>query len=155
MSGHTIIGEQMEGHAMYERMLNKQEIPTFDDLIRYSGESGTLWLELDRHLESEYKISRQIRFPYGKDYGWSAKYSVKSKHICDIFAENGAFAAFFQISFKAMNAVYGELGNCAKQVWENKYPCSSGGWIEFRVLNSEQLQDLKKIIHAKITVRSK
>ena len=140
---------------MYERMLNKQEVPTFDDLIRYCGERGVLWLALDKYLEDELRASRQIRFPYGSKYGWSAKYSVKNKHICDIFAENGAFAALFQISDKAMSTVYDELNAYAKDVWADKSPCSSGGWIEFRVLNEEQLQDLKKTIHAKVTVRAK
>ena len=140
---------------MYERMLNKQEVPTFDDLISHSGESGALWLALDDYLQSEFGASRQIRFPYGKDYGWGAKYSVKSKHICDVFAESGAFTVFGQVSSKAVNFVYSELSNYAKSVWEDKYPCASGGWISFRVLNGEQLSDAKKLLRAKITVRGK
>jgi hypothetical protein len=138
---------------MYERMLNKQEIPTFDELIRYSGDSGSLWLGLDRHMEDKYKVSKLIRFPYGKDYGWSVKYSIKSKHICDVFAENGAFTALFQVSDKAVATVHDELSDYGKDIWADKYPCASGGWIKFRVLNEEQLQDLEKIIHAKVTVR--
>ena len=137
---------------MYERMLNKQETPTFDDLIRYSGESGFLWLALDKYMKEKYNASKQIRFPYGKDYGWSVKYSVKSKHICDVFAENGSFTALFQVSSKAVDTIYDELGTYAKDVWAEKSPCASGGWIEFRVLNEEQLQDLEKIINAKVTV---
>ena len=140
---------------MYERMLNKQEVPTFDALIRYSGDSGLLWLELDTRMEEKYNMSRQIRFPYGKDYGWSVKYSIKSKHICDLFAETGAFTALFQVSDKAVDTIYNELGEYAKAVWADKSPCASGGWIEFRVLNKEHLQDLEKIIHAKVTVRAK
>jgi len=139
---------------MYERMLNKQETPTFDDMLAYSGNSSTLWLELEDYLQSEFKVSKQIRFPYGKDYGWSVKYSVKSKHICDVFAENNALAAFFQISEKAVGTVLDGLGEYATNIWEERSPCSSGGWISFRVLTSEHLQDLKKIIRAKITVRS-
>ena len=140
---------------MYERMLNKQEVPTFDDLIRHSGDRGPLWLELDRHMEEKHNASKQIRFPYGKDYGWSVKYSIKSKHICDVFAEYGAFAALFQVSDKAMSVIYDELGGYAKDVWADKSPCASGGWIEFRVLDEDQLGDLIKIIHAKATVRAK
>ena len=139
---------------MYERMRNKQETPTFDDLIRYSGYSGSLWLELDRRIVEKYNASKQIRFPYGKNYGWSVKYSIKSKHIGDVFAENGAFTALFQISTKAVDTVYDELNTYAKDVWADKSPCASGGWIQFRVLNEEQLQDLEKLIHAKVTVRS-
>lgn len=143
---------------MYERMLNKQEVPTFDDLIRHSGDSGDsgdLWLQLDKNMEEKYSASKKIRFPYGKDYGWSAKYSIKSKHICDVFAENGAFTALFQVTSAAIETVYEELDTYAKDIWENKNPCKGGGWIEYRVLNQGQLQDLEKIIHAKATVRAK
>ena len=140
---------------MYERMLNKQKIPTFDDLIHYSGDMGPLWLELDKRMEEKYNAAKQIRFPYGKEYGWSVKYSIKSKHICDVFAENGAFTALFQVSDKAMDTIYDELGAYAKDVWADKFPCASGGWIEFRVLNKERLCDLEKIIYAKATVRGK
>ena len=136
-------------------MLNKQVVPTFDELIRYCGDNGVLWLKLDKRMEEKYNVSRQIRFPYGKDYGWSIKYSIKSKHICDLFAENGAFAALFQVSDKAVDTIYNELGTYAKEVWADKNPCASGGWIEFRVINEQQLQDLEKIIHAKVTIRGK
>jgi len=144
-----------EGSVVYERMLNKQEQPTFEDLIAYSGERGALWLALDKHMKEKCNASWEIRFPYGKDYGWGVKYSVKSKHICDVFAEKGAFTALFQVSDKAVNTIYDELGGYAKEIWAEKYPCASGGWIEFRVLNEEQLQDLEKILYAKVTVRGK
>ena len=139
---------------MYERMLNKQEIPTFDDLIRHSGDCGNLWLHLDKNMEEKYNASKLIRFPYGKEYGWSVKYSIKSKHICDVFAESGAFTALFQVTSKAIDTIYDELNAYAKEIWEAKTPCKGGGWIEFRVLDQEQLQDLERIIHAKATVRT-
>jgi len=138
---------------MYERMLNKQEQPTFEDLINHCDEMGSLWLELDERLVSEFAVEKLIRFPYGNEYGWGVKYSRKSKHICDIFAENGAFAALFQVSQKAMDMVYDELSDYAKEIWDDRSPCKGGGWIEFRVLNHEQLNDLEKIIRAKITVK--
>ena len=124
-----------------------------DDLISHSGDCGNLWFQLDKDMEEKYNISKLIRFPYGKEYGWSVKYSIKSKHICDVFAENGAFTALFQVTTKAIETIYDELGAYAKDIWENKNPCKGGGWIEFRVLNKEQLLDLLKIIHAKATVR--
>jgi len=134
-------------------MLNKQEQPTFDEMICYCGDKGKLWLELDKRLVSEFDLEKLIRFPYGKEYGWGVKYSRKSKHICDIFAEDDAFAALFQVSQKAIDTIYNELGDYAKEVWAEKSPCKGGGWIEFRILSNEQLEDLEKIIRAKITVK--
>ena len=140
---------------MYERMLDKQDVPTFDDLIAHTGECGRLWLQLDQRMAEKYNAAKLIRFPYGKDYGWSIKYSIKSRHICDVFAENGAFTALFQVSTAAIDTVYESLSTYAKYIWADKSPCKGGGWIEYRVVNTEQLQDLEKIIHAKATVRGK
>ena len=136
-------------------MLNKQEVPIFDDLIKHSGDCGDLWLALDKRMEEKYSASKLIRFPYGKEYGWSVKYSIKSKHICDVFAENGAFTALFQISTKAVETIYEELDTYAKEIWEDKSPCKGGGWIEYRVLNQEQLRDLERLIHAKASNTNK
>ncbi len=140
---------------MYERMLNKQEQPTFENLIAYCGDSGGQWLALENYLQTEFDASKLIRFPYGKDYGWGVKYSRKNKHICDIFAENGAFTVFFQISSAAIDSMYSDMDEYAKEIWKDKYPCSSGGWVHFRVLNNEQLESVKKIIQAKMALRRK
>jgi len=138
---------------MYERMLNKQVSPKFEDLINHCGEMGDLWLELDERIVREFALTKLIRFPYGKEYGWSVKYSQKSKHVCDIFAESGAFAALFQVSDKAMDAIYDELSDYAKAIWADKSPCKGGGWIEFRVLKMKHLNDLEKIICTKIVTK--
>jgi len=138
---------------MYERMLNKQEQPTFEGLISHCGDMGVLWSELDELLVHKFALTKLIRFPYGKEYGWGVKYSRKSKHICDIFAESGAFAALFQVSDKAMDTIYDELDDYAKAIWADRSPCKGGGWIEFRVLSREQLEDLEQIISAKVMTK--
>lgn len=38
---------------MYEKMLNKQEVPSMEDLIAYCGANGTLFQELNSYLTEE------------------------------------------------------------------------------------------------------
>lgn len=140
---------------MYERMLDKQAVPSFEDMISYCGETGVLWLELDRYLKNELNVEDTIRFPYGNKYGWSKKYSCKSKHICDVFAENGAFMVLIRISNDAIEPIYKTLSDYGKASCDNKYPCGSGGWLNYRVTSKEQLKDLIKIIETKINKHSK
>ena len=135
---------------MYERMLNKQVVPSFDDLLNYAGERSSLWMALDAFLNEKFSASKLIRFPYGNEYGWAAKYSKKSKHICDIFAENSAFSVFFKVDSSAVEKIYDDLSDYAKAVWKDAYPCKNGGWIDFRVLEAGQLEDVKKIVCAKM-----
>ena len=138
---------------MYERILDKTISPTFDDLIAYSAPSGVLWLELDKHMRDVFTAQCQIRFPYGNKYGWSCKYCLKSKHICDIFAENGAFAVHFRISNQQLDSVYDTLSEYAKDICNNKYPCNGGGWLTYRVLSKAHLSDVKKLLSAKLNFK--
>lgn len=135
---------------MYERMLDKQTTPSFNDLLAYCGESSSLLELLDEWIKSQYAAQTQIRFPYGKNYGWSIKYSKGNKHICDIFAENGAFTLFMKISDKAFGSVQHDLSDYSKKVYESKYPCGDGGWIRYRITAKVHIEDAQKFILARI-----
>ena len=138
---------------MYERLLDKTISPTFDDLIAYSAESGVLWLELDKYLTDIISAQRQIRFPYGNKYGWSCVYRLKNKHICDAFAEKGAFALHFNISNQQINFVYDSLSKYAKDVCDNKYSCGEGGWLTYQILSKSHVNNAKKLLSAKMNVK--
>ena len=135
---------------MYERLLDKTLSPTLEDLISYSGKAGTLWLELDKYFTDTFSAQQMIRFPYGNTYGWSCKYSIKKKHLCDIFTEKEAFTIHFRISQKQLDSVYKDLSTYAKDVCDNKYPCSDGGWLTYRVLLKSHLIDAKKLLSSKL-----
>ena len=137
---------------MYERLLDKSIIPTFEALIDYSGEAGELWLKLDKHMIEVLYANRLIRFPYGKKYGWSCKYAKKSKHICDVFAENGAFSILVRIGDEQLSSIYGGLSEYAKAICDDKYPCEGGGWLTYRVLSQTDLDDAIKLLHAKLNM---
>lgn len=132
-------------------MLDKKTVPSFDEMISYCGDPSELWIKVDKYLKDELGMEGCIRFPYGNKYGWSMKYSCKNKHICDIFAEKSAFMVLIRISDDEIKPIYNELSSYAKTVWDNKYPCGSGGWLNYRITNKEQLQDLMKIIDIKVS----
>ena len=135
---------------MYERLLDKSITPTFEDLIAYSKEARDSWLTLDKYIVDIYGAQKTIRFPYGKSYGWGVKYSRKSKHICDIFAEDNAFTVFLRVDTTAFSSIESSLQEYSLDIWGNRYPCENGGWLNYRVLSALHLEDAKKIIDAKV-----
>ncbi|MDL2292371.1 DUF3788 domain-containing protein [Acholeplasma sp. OttesenSCG-928-E16] len=135
---------------MNERMLDKNNKPSFDEMLEYSGRSKEAWLQIEVFLKNNYNLSDKIRFPYGKDYGWGKSYRHNKKHICDIHAEKDSFTVFFQIRSEAINQIEGQLSEYALLTWKNRYPCGSGGWIRYRVTNKEQVNDIILFLSAKI-----
>ncbi len=87
-----------------------------EDLIAYCGANGTLFQELNSYLTEEWNTQTLIRFPYGNSYGWGVKHSIKSKHICDIFAEDQAFELMLRMDNRQYEAVYDDLLPYTKEV---------------------------------------
>jgi len=135
---------------MYERLLDRETVPSFEELLTYSGETSKIWLKLEDFLYRTYNLVKTIRFPYGKDYGWSLKYSHGDKHICDVFAENNAFTVFFRIDELAVDRFYEILSRYAHEIWKNGIPSGKGKWLNFRVLLREHLEEVKLFLTAKV-----
>lgn len=138
---------------MYERMLEQSPAPSYEDMLQYVGERGSLLVEFDRLLGRICPVQTAIRFPYGKHYGWSVRYGQQgkaNKHICDAFAEAEAFTVHFHISNTQLDQAYPKLSEDSKRICDHKYPCGDGGWIHYRVLSEEGLADVLILLSAKL-----
>lgn len=134
---------------MYERMLNKQEIPSYETMCAYCGEVSGLFQELNSFLSENGKTAQEIRFPYGKDYGWGVTHRKGRKLVCDIFAEAHGFTVMLRLSNEQFDQVYEEVGEKTKRLIDDKYPCSGGGWIHFRIRSEEDLHEVKRLLLVK------
>ena len=139
---------------MYERLLDKNNEPTLEEVKAYTGsECYKRLMALDEYLQRCYQISKEMRFPFGSHYGWGYKYNHKSTHLCYAFFEKGAFTVTIQIGDKQAHLVedmISDLSPKAQELWMNRYPCGEhGGWIHYRVLNDEELRDVYMLIGAK------
>jgi hypothetical protein len=140
---------------MYERMLNKQKIPTLDEIYKTMGTEKVLFFEeLQNFLVGCYELNTELKFPFGNNYGWGYKYSHKSKHLCYVFFEKDAFTVTIQIGKNELTKLYNKLESLspkAKDMWEHRYPCGDGGWLHYRILNEKDLEDIKEFIIIKKT----
>lgn len=134
---------------MYERMLNKLEKPSNEDLNTYCGSKSKLFQSLNSFLSNNYNTSQEIRFPYGSKYGWCITHRKGKKLICDVFAEADSFTVMIRLSNQQFDKVYDELQEDTKQIIDNKYPCSDGGWIHYRILNEANLKDIEVLLSVK------
>ena len=135
---------------MYERLLEKNILYSKQNLSEYCAENSARFEELNRYLTGEHGTEESIRFPYGNKYGWCVTHRKKKKLICDIFAESGAFTLMLRLPNATFASVYESLHSEARECVDNRYPCSDGGWIHFRILNDNDLADAKLHVSKKI-----
>lgn len=134
---------------MYERMLNKHEMPTIEEMTEFCGENAERFSSLNAWLTSRFGTEQRIVFPYGNNYGWGIAHRKKSKLICNVFAEKNAFTVMVKLADKQYKSVYEQLHKNAQESIDNKYPCGDGGWIHCRVVSTEDFEDIQKLLYVK------
>lgn len=83
---------------MYERMLNKQEMPSIEEMTEFCGENAERFSLLNEWLTDTFHTGKNVVFPYGNSYGWGVAHRKKNKLICNVFAEENAFTVMMPLS---------------------------------------------------------
>jgi hypothetical protein len=133
---------------MYERMLNKNIIPSENDIKEHIGEKSFENIKLIKSgLGKIFNINLELKFPFGNNYGWGYKFSDGKKHLFYLFFEKNSITIMLQIKrIKTEREIenYNRLSEEGKNYWINRYPCGeNGGWIHYRIINKEQLKDIE------------
>ena len=136
---------------MYERLIDKGAIPDEAAIQECLGRQSLKRLSIfESRLQVSYQLVRELKFPFGNNYGWGYKYSHKSSHLCHAFFEKNAFSVMLQIGDKQVPLLENRLSSLLQKtqdLWENRYPCGeSGGWVHYRVLAVDELADVIKLL---------
>lgn len=145
---------------MYERLTQKTEIP-YEELIRsWIGKEASERIDrFESKLSCRYDLKKLLQFPFGKPYGWCWRYCHKSKPLCYLFFEKGAFTVTISLSdgvFAGKEKLIEGMLPKTKDLWEKRYPCGKcGGWLHYRVLSDEELQDVIDLVEIRCAVKKK
>ncbi|MGN0395508.1 MAG: DUF3788 family protein [Coprococcus sp.] len=134
---------------MYERMLNKQEVPTREDMSAFCGDMADDFMNLNIWLSENGETNQKLTFPYGNNYGWAITHRKGQKLICQIFPEKEAFTVMIRLTNKQFDSIYDRMGTGTKELIDNKYPCNDGGWIHCRIVNQQQIRDIHILLAVK------
>ncbi|MDR1695091.1 MAG: DUF3788 domain-containing protein [Endomicrobium sp.] len=138
---------------MYERLLNKDITPDASQIAAHIGKQGGILLnKLEKSLNEKYDIVRELKFPFGNSYDWGFKYSHKNKYLCYVFFEKNAITVTVSIGNGEVSKLNGQLNGFlpkTKKLWDERYPCGKGGWVNYRALTDNELTDILKLIEIK------
>ncbi|WP_028042523.1 DUF3788 family protein [Candidatus Stoquefichus massiliensis] len=134
---------------MYERMLNKQVVPTLEEMVVYCGENGERFSMINDWLTQIFHTQQKIVFPYGNKYGWGIGHYKNKKLVCNIFAESGSFTVMIRLLNKQYTMIYNDLKKYTQEYIDNKYSCGDGGWIHYRITCQDHYEDIKKLLEMK------
>ncbi|WP_088228325.1 DUF3788 domain-containing protein [Desulfosporosinus sp. FKB] len=142
-----------------QRFLDKTMMPSSSEINMLLGNEAVERLtKLETFLHNNYDIIRELKFPFGNNYGWGYKYSHKNKLLCYVFFEKDSFTVTITIGKSEVQRLSQELNNMlpkTKELWENRYPCGEGGWVHYRLEDDNELLDIQKLINIKRKIKHK
>lgn len=126
---------------------------SIDQIMSFSG-CKAVWLELEKVLEEDYNIEKII-IKNSKTEGWGINYRVGKDSLCYIHPERNGIFIVFQIREDVIEKVMKNLSDYALKVWDVRYPCDKGGWMWYRLVNSNQIEDVRILLNLKIKPKIK
>ena len=142
-----------------KRLSDKAHQPTEEYIQSYMGDDS--WQRLMRFedlLRERYALNREIKFPFGNNYGWSFRYTHNKTLLLYVFFEENGFCCTISIGGKGaveVEKIFDELKPKLQSMWENRYPCGYhedyyGGWIHYSVEHDDELLDMVRMVGVKV-----
>jgi len=131
--------------------MDKEQVPTNDDLKEVLGEKYELWMEIrDRVLHLYPEGDESWNFP-GKKYGWSFRIRDKKRAIIYLLPRDHAFMAAFVFGGKATEAIMGsEVSQQIKSDLKAAKVYAEGRGIRIPVRDHSSLNDIYQLIEIKL-----
>lgn len=120
------------------------------------GTDGYLRLvRFEEMLRENYDLNRELRFPFGNQYGWGFRYSHRKNLLLYAFIQEEGVYCTISINDRGAENIdtmlLDTLRTETKILWENRYPCGKkGGWFNCSVTNDKELLDLVMLVGVKV-----
>jgi len=140
----------MRWHELYP----KEIIPDMGALAEYMGEGRPLWLSLTRRM-AERGVKPKLTYSVcsGKP-GWNVKYQKGGQALGTFYPEENAFSALVVVAYRQWPEVERILPELSEPVAGLVRAAGDymkmGKWLMLRIDTPEALEDLKRIIAAKM-----
>jgi len=132
---------------MYARLSEKNTVPTIDEFILHIGTCKELFVNIDLFIADEFGAEKRLAFASDKNVrGWGVSYKYKSKYYGSVIAEKDAFTVVMRLTDDQLKKAFDEVSPNTQECLNNYQRTSNGGWVQCRVLNLRQLDDVKKIL---------
>ena len=133
----------------YERMLDKEYEPTEDEVFAYLGrEAVEAWQDVTAFIDANYNFTRETTFG-GRKYGWAIRYRRSGKSLCTLHPERGAFTILIVLGKKEVEQAVDrldEFGPDIASLVTGARQYHDGRWLWIRVLNKDNLDDVKRLL---------
>ena len=124
--------------------------PTQTQVVEVLGANLQAWQALLQHIRATYHSQEDLKFCYGKQYGWALTFRIKGSLLTALYPARNGFVVqviLSRLSLEEAQAL--TLGDAARQAIARAKPYAEGKWLFIPVHSERDLCDVQSLLALK------
>lgn len=136
----------------YERMHNKEPLPTYDEIRRFIGNTSIKNFDkIITFIEENYEFNKEICYG-GKNYGVLIRFRRSGKTLLSLFPEKNCFSCVLVYGKKEIEQFENrknEFSNYMNVIFNETKQYHDGKWLLIRIEEEKYINELIEMIKIK------
>lgn len=134
----------------FSAFTDKNYQPAQDEMEAVIGPKIVEWKQIIQFIRVNFFSQEDLKFLYGKKYGWAIRFRIKGKLLTSLYPTEGGFTVQIILSQKDIDKGLGMgLGENVREVIEKASSYPEGKWLFIEIKSSEDIRDVKSLLSIK------
>ncbi|MCL4249856.1 MAG: DUF3788 family protein [Anaerolineae bacterium] len=126
---------------------DKQDQPTEAEILAAVGSLLSEWEALTAFIREHYRTQADIKFMYGKNYGWALRFRSKGRLLTALYPTEGGFTVQIILPPDAIEQAQAmNLGERVAQAIARATPYPEGRWLFIPVESAADAEDIRRLL---------
>jgi hypothetical protein len=131
--------------------IDKKHQPTNTEILEAIGHRFSIWQELVRFVREKYPVQEDLKFLYGKNYGWGLRFRIKGKLLLSLYPTQDGFTAQVNLRPEAIEKAQNmKLGKNVQKAIARAKPYPEGRWLFIPVESENDFQDVQILLELRV-----
>jgi len=133
---------------------DKQRPPSVEELRAALGQRLTLWERHVAHLLAAYPAQEDLKFMYGRKYGWALRFRIGNQLLTALYPTQGGFTVQVNLGPEAVERALGMgLGASVQGAIARAHPYPEGRWLFIPVESESDLRDVQQLVALRVETK--
>lgn len=135
---------------------DKSRKPTDAEIAKVLGRMVQPWHAIIGHLRAACRCHEELKFCYGKKYGWALQFRTKGALLTCLYPNPDSFTVQIILNPSALQQTPAlKLGESARQAIARAKPYPEGKWLFVPIRSEQDLHDVQALLALKMKTASR
>lgn len=126
---------------------DKNTRPTETEIAKTVGKMLSLWKKVAAFIRSNYTVQEDLKFLYGKKYGWALRFQLKKKLLTSLYPAEGGFTVQVNLNPAAVEkAQWIKPGKNVQRAIADANPYPEGRWLFVHIESEKDIEDVERLL---------